>query len=479
SSTAPLNQVINQAPTVTTVSATPTQGIAATPETISATVALAVGTAIPAGTVTFTSAGTTLGSAPLNSSGVATITSTFAVGSYQIVATYSGNASMNGSTSASLSCTIAVATTQTTLTVTPSPAQILNPVTFTATVKSNGAVPTGSVNLLANGEIIGTSPLNSSGVAIFSDTALPAGSYSMTAEYLGNSTDAMSTSPAVSEIVGITPTITELGTASTSGTDSQVILLATVTNNGNGLPPTGTVKFYNGTTSLGTATLDSSGVATIVPNLISGTKYNVDAVYSGDTDHSTSTSQVVGIAGTAPMSGSGIAFTVTVTPNSINVESSQNITMNVTLASIGSSADTVNLGCASLPAVVNCHFASVSLKLPAGGTVSTQLTIDTNSPLSGGTTALIRRVGTERISLAGLFLPLSLGCIFWRLRRRNPGVFSTALILVLSATALIASGCNNFSQASAAPGTYVIQITGTGTTTNVIEYQNVTLNITK
>ncbi len=483
SSAAPLNQVVNQASTVTTVSATPTPGSAATPETISATVALAVGAAIPAGTVTFTSAGTTLGSATLNSSGVAIITPTLAAGSYQIVATYSGAASINGSASAPLSCTIALTTTQTVLTVAPDPALILTPITFAATVSVTGPSPTGSVNFLANGVIIGTATLNSNGVATFSDSTLPAGSYSMTAVYLGNSTDATSTSPAVSETVGIISTTTVLGTATTSGTNSEVILVATVLNDGTGLAPAGTVTFYNGTASLGTATLDSSGVgvATVASNLVSGTDYNVDAVYSGDADHSASTSQMVSVAGTALKSGSGIGFTVTVTPATVSVESSQNITINVTLASTGSSTDTVDLGCASLPPVVNCHFASVSLNLPAGGTVSTQLTIDTNNPLSGGTTAMDRRSGVEKFSLSGLFLPIGLGFggIFWRLRQRNRGIFTTALILVLTAAAFVASGCNSFSQAGAAPGTYVIQVTGTGTTTNVIEYQNVTLNITK
>jgi hypothetical protein len=478
SSAAPLNQVVNQASTVTAVSATPTPGVAETPETISATVALAVGTAIPAGTVTFTSAGTNLGSAPLNSSGAAIITPTLAAGSYQIVATYSGNASIGGSASAPLAYSVVGATTQTSLTVTPSPALILAPITFTATISGNDPTPTGSVNFLANGVIIGTSTLNSSGVATFSDSALPAGSYSMTAVYLGNSNDATSTSPAVSETVGTIPTTTVLGTVTNSGTNSEVILVATVVSEGTGMAPTGTVTFYNGTASLGTETLDSSGVAIAAPNFVSGTNYNVDAVYNGDASHSASTSQMVSVAGTA---GSGIGFTVTVTPATVSVESSQNITVNVTVTSIGSSTDTVDLGCASLPSVVNCHFASVSLNLPAGGTVSTQLTIDTNNPLSGGTTAMNRRAGAGRFSLAGLFLPLSLGFggIFWRLRRRNPGIFTIALILVLTAAAFVATGCNSFSQASAAPGTYVIQVTGTGTTTNVIEYQNVTLDITK
>jgi hypothetical protein len=69
------------------------------------------------------------------------------------------------------------------------------------------------------------------------------------------------------------------------------------------------------------------------------------------------------------------------------------------------------------------------------------------------------------------------GWIFWRLRKRQ--ILTAVLILVLSAAAMVATGCSGFSSNSAAPGTYVIQVTGTGANSNVIHYQNVTLIVTK
>jgi len=470
-----LNQVVQQAATTTTVSAAPTPGIAGLPETISATVQLASGSAPLTGTVTFTSGTTTLGSAALNASSVATITPTLPVGSYQIVATYAGNSNGLGSASAPLPYTVVLATTQTALQVTPSPtALVLSPITFTATVTGNGVTPTGTVNFLANGQVIGNSTL-SAGKATFTDSALAAGTYSMTAVYLGDANNATSTSPAVSETVGLIPTTTALGTATTTGPNPQVVLIAAVLNNSAGPTPTGTVTFYNGATSLGTATVDSTGAATLTPNLVSGVNYSIYAVYSGDSEHAPSTSQTITVSGTL------VAFGVSVTPPKVTMATTQNATVTVTLTSAGNFADTVGLGCASLPAAVNCHFANVTLTLPAGGTVSTQLTIDTNNPLSGGTIAMNRRAGSGKFSLAGLFLPLSLGfgCVFWWLRRRNARVLTMALVLVLTAAAFVSTGCNGFSQISATPGTYVIQVTGTGATTNVIEYQNVTLDITQ
>jgi hypothetical protein len=373
-----------------------------------------------------------------------------------------------------LSYSVVLATTQTALTVAPNPAVILTPVTFTATVTGNGVTPAGSVNFLANGVVVGTSTL-SGGTATFTDSTLTAGSYTMTAEYLGNATEATSTSPNVSETVSIIPTTTVLGTASTSAANPQVVLVAAVINNSTGPEPTGTVTFYNGTTSLGTATLSASGVATLTPNLAAGTNYSIDAVYSGDSQHSSSTSQTISISGTSS------GFTVTVAPATVTIPTSENATVTVTLTSNSNFTDTIGLGCASLPAVVNCHFATVNLTLPAGGTVSTQLIIDTNNPLSGGASAMNRRAASGKFSLAGLFLPLSLGfgCIFWRMRRRNARILTMALILVLTMAAFVSTGCNSFSQTTAAPGTYVIQVTGTGATTNVIEFQNVNLDITQ
>jgi hypothetical protein len=89
--------------------------------------------------------------------------------------------------------------------------------------------------------------------------------------------------------------------------------------------------------------------------------------------------------------------------------------------------------------------------------------------------------GNSKFSLAGLFLPVSVlfGFVFWRLRRRSAGIFSMATVLLLSAAALLATGCNSYSVNTAAPGNYVIQVTGTGASTDAQQYQDVSLTITK
>jgi hypothetical protein len=53
-----------------------------------------------------------------------------------------------------------------------------------------------------------------------------------------------------------------------------------------------------------------------------------------------------------------------------------------------------------------------------------------------------------------------------------------ALLLILGAGAQFVTGCSGFSQSTAKPGTYVIQVTGVGSQSNISHYQNVSLNIT-
>jgi hypothetical protein len=255
-----------------------------------------------------------------------------------------------------------------------------------------------------------------------------------------------------------------------------VALVATVIGS-SGPTPTGTVTFNSGTTVIGTATLNSSGVATLNPNLATGT-YTIVAAYGGDTLHAPSTSLPATVDGTPS------SFNITVSPDAITMAASQNATATITFTSISGFSDTLGLGCASLPAAVTCHFSSASVVLPAGGTQTAQVTIDTNNPLCGGTTAMNERAGKRGALLAGLSvlsLPIAaiFGLILWRFRKRHGPVFTVFLLLVLSGTAMFVNGCSGFTQASAAPGTYTIQITATGVNSDVIHYQNVTLTITQ
>ena len=478
-------QVVNQATTATAVTAVPNPGIAGKAVAITATVTPTTGTVPPSGTVTFTDTfngvTVTLGTGPVTlnstgSSGTATVNpSTLAPGTHSIVGTYSGNAD-DAKSSATLSLVINQATTTTVVTATPNPALVQATITFTATVTGTGGLPTGNINFLANGTIaLGTAALDATGKATVTNATLAAGTYQITAVYVGDANDAGSTSPAVAEVVGTIPTTTGLTSATTTGANAQTILVATVQDSGSAGPvPTGTVTFKNGSTVIGTATLNSDGVATLTPDLANGT-YNIIAYYPGDTLHGASQSSPVSINGAAS------SYTLVVAPASVSLATTQNTNVTVTLTSISGFTDTIGLGCASLPAGVNCHFSTVAVPLGANAVATSTLAIDTNNPLGGGATALNRQSGKARSELAGLFLPLSLlfGWALWRFRKRSTSVWSAILVIALSGAALLATGCAGFSENYAAPGTYTIQVIGVGQNSNVQQYQNVTLTITK
>lgn len=484
-SASPLNQIVEKAPTVTILSAAPASGVAGAPETLSATVELAKGSAPLTGAVNFTVGTTLLASAALNAQGVATATITLAAGSYQIVATYAGDANSLASASDVLACVtaspsmcsastpllllIAQATTRTALAVTPIPAEVLSPVNLTATVASAGGTPSGSVNFLADGVVIGSAAL-ANGIASLGYAGLSVGNHSMTAAYTGDANNAASASASIAETVGLIPTTTVLGASTSAGSSAQTELTAVVANNGSGPAPTGTVAFWNGAANLGTATLDASGIATLAPVLVQGVDYTIDAVYSGDASHSASTSQTIAVSGTA------IGFAIAVSPAAATVAEGQSAAVTVTLTAIASFSDTVDLGCASLPAMTRCQFASASLNLPAGGTVSTQLTLVTQTS-SSGTGAMSGRANGTGLLFAILLAPL--GFIGRRLRRSSSWTYLAGLVAMLVLAAMAAGGCSSSIKDQTVPGSYVLQITGSGASTHVSASQNFNLVITK
>ena len=468
----PLTFTVSPTPTVTTVAGTPIPGIAGRAVTLLATVKPASGSATITGSVTFADGSVTLGTANLGSNGTATIAPVLQPGPHAIVATYNGDTNDASSYSAALPLDVNLATTSVAVSSSGSPATVLSSVTFTAAVTGNGGTPTGSVVFSVDGAPANTAALDGTGKASFSDSSLSVGNHTISATYTGDKYDNASTSSALTESIQAIPTTTSLGTASTSGADPQMMLVATVVV-GTGPTPTGTVVFMNGSSVVGTATLDSNGVATLIPDLAPVT-YNIVAQYSGDSIHVPSSSAAVKVTG-APT-----GFGMTISPANVTLAASQNTTVTISFKSNSGFNDTIGLGCGTLPVGVNCHFSKPSVTLSSGATATVQLTIDTGVPLGAGASARNSYPRSGGFSLAGLFLPAGLlfGWIGWRFRKSNAALF-TALAAVALCGAMLITGCAGFTQILAAPGTYNIQVTGVGTASNVTHYQTITLTITK
>jgi len=156
--------------------------------TLTATVTPAT-SGVPAGTLVFKDGATTLGSATLNASGVATFTTaTLTVGSHSITGAYQGNADFKASTSAVLTQTVKKAATTTTLKSSKNPSTHGTAVTFTATVKGAfGGTTAGTVTFKDGTAVLGTGAINAANhEATFTTSKLAVGTHNITASYPGN-----------------------------------------------------------------------------------------------------------------------------------------------------------------------------------------------------------------------------------------------------------------------------------------------------
>ena len=140
----------------------------------------------------FTWSGYTIGSATVNSAGIASLTkSNLNADTYPLTAVYVGDAANLGSTSAVLNQVVLEATSTATLTSSPNPSAQGQAVTFTATITSPTVKPTGPVTFTAGKTVLGTAQL-SGGKAALAISSLAVGSTRVTATYYGDSNIAQS-----------------------------------------------------------------------------------------------------------------------------------------------------------------------------------------------------------------------------------------------------------------------------------------------
>ncbi len=253
----------------------------------------------PTGSVTFYNSSTALGTGSLNAAGVATLTTgALPVGTDSITAVFAGDGSFAGSTSNAITETVSKASGYgDVLTTSNANPAFGSSVTLTNTLAAvNGAYPTGTVNFMSGSTSLGTGTLSATGVATLTTSSLPAGTVTITAVYAGDASFAGATSNAITETVSKAPVDTDVLTSSTAySTYGHAVSFTNTLSTRGGTVPTGTVSFYNGSTLLGTATLDASGVATFSTTALPVGTASVKAVYGSDANFNSATSNVVGV----------------------------------------------------------------------------------------------------------------------------------------------------------------------------------------
>src|SRR5262249_37284011 len=201
-----------------------------------------------------------------------------------------------------------VAPTTIVLTVSPSTSVYGQPVTLTAVVApalvtTATGTPTGAVTFMDGSATLGTGTLNGSGVATFTTTTpLAGGSHVLTATYNGDGRFAPNTSAPLSLIVNRSVTVTSLSSSGNTFVFRQPVTFTAAVAALVGTP-TGNVTFNDGSTILGIAARNSSGLATLTTSALSPGAHTITADYSGDGNFTGSTSgpltQIVNQAPTA------------------------------------------------------------------------------------------------------------------------------------------------------------------------------------
>ena len=306
----PLNQTVNKANTTTTIfsnSSNPSEF--GQPVTLQAQVIGSVSNPPlpPSGSVVFYDGTTVIGTVPVsaissNTSLATFTTSSLSIGPHNLSASYQGDINYNISTSTTMTQTVILTSTSTTVATSVTPSFYGQNVTFTATVTTNSpgtGNPTGIVNFYNGTMLMGTGTLTPSGSnasqATFSITTLSLGSHQIRAIYQGDTNFTGSNSTAITQVVVKDPTTTSLSSSlNPSNFGNNVTFTANVTANapGSGIP-TGTVTFNEGSTVLGTATLNGSGAASITILSLYPGSHNITATYSGDTNYIGSTSPIL------------------------------------------------------------------------------------------------------------------------------------------------------------------------------------------
>lgn len=343
-------------------------------------------------------------------------------------------------------------------------------VTFTATVTApsgDTTVPTGTVTFYNGTTSIGTGTLNASGVATYTTTTLPTGADSITAQYGGDTNFNPSTSTALIVTVNPAPVatstaLTAMPTSATAGV--SVSFTATVTPASGAAAPTGTVTFYNGATSIGTGSLNASGVATLSTTALSAGSDSITAQYGGAAAFSGSTSAAVIVTITAPPPPD---FSLSISPTSGTENSSVPATAALTVTPINGFTGTVSFACSGQPSYLACGFNPATLT-PAGSALSTTVTFGVTSVKSAHSNSGARPGPRQGSRLSPLVaVAFGVGFLLLARARQYRHLFRTTAALLFGLALFNIAACAK----KPSPQTSTVTITATsGTLSHATTY---------
>jgi hypothetical protein len=378
-----------------------------------------------------------------------------------------------------------------------------SPVTVTATVapaSGSGATATGTVQFIVDGGNFGQPvTLNGSAQASIVLPSLPGGNHLVAGSYSGDHTYAPSSSSALTVTIlsatsstalsvfgfAASPLTSEPTPPEISGGDFVTMTATIVPSLAGSL--SGSVIFSSGSTTLGTATVQSTtsgSVTTYTAALtLSGTNgtmlsagvYNIVATYEGNSNYSSSFSPATQLIVTQP------TFTIAQSSSAISSSAKSPGSSTITVTSESSFTGGVDFSCSGLPAHATCNFVPAVLGLVVGSTapsnatnlvptVSTTLTVNVNQA------PIITPTGIFWWS--GLLLGLSLFGLASNRKARRRLLMQCAAGCVLLPSLAGVSGCGSGTAIFTTPtGSSTITITATATPPTVSGIPNPALNV--
>jgi hypothetical protein len=422
-------------------------------------------------------------------------------GPHTVQSIYSGDTNFVTSSSPIYTVNVASDATATALAVTPNPAVPTETITLTATVTDTTVfpqpadttppAPTGTVSFYDGTTPVGSQTILNGSVATLTLPNLFVGRHNITACFaagvnsLGNYNFTPACSPAVAEVVTLPPTITPttalLSSSENPSTVGQsVTFTATIATTGAFIGvPTGTVTFFDGSNSIGTAILDTSGNGTLTTSTLTAGLHNITAVYAGNSSTAASTSPVVAQLVNTSLISAGTGFILTVTPTTFSVGAGSSVALSVEVTELNNFNTPVNLSCSGLPSEATCTFALSTIPATGGTAI---LLVSPAAPHNCGSNTPYFVAQSGRTGFP-IFAAITL-IFFARKRRAFKGLVLAALICLIPAI----SGCGgNCTDLGVKPGTYTFTVTGTsvpgntvttGSSTPVTHSQTMTMTVT-
>ena len=332
----------------TTVSATPTSVASGATVTYTVSVASATsGAAVPTGTVTLTQGATTLGTITLvGGTGSLASTAALPAGSDTVIATYSGDstyAASTGSTNVTVSATAVVGTlTATVVPAATGPYNTTAAVTATVAVATGSTIPSGATVSASYSGLAGTyTGVVTAGSATIILPVPPPATYNILVSCVATTTFSCSNTVNLPFVATKSASTTSLSINPAFVLGSQIFTLtATVAPSPSTtaftVPPTGTVTFFNNGAAIGSASVNSSGVATRTTSLAAGGTGVYTATFNGDTNYLTSTT-----ASSTSITATKIAPTIVFFSNGSPTLQGLNVIFTIQVTNYAAQAGTV------------------------------------------------------------------------------------------------------------------------------------------